>query len=375
MKDKDYFKEIKEIEKFYTEIITTLDLTFPKCINLQEEKRKFFTARVDDKFYNPQLKFIKKDFDEKIIEKLNNFKINTFFDKYGIKKLYKERLEEIKNEIKYQSMWGNSQNTKYIIKCKGIPSRKLLKKAQKFAKEYQRVKVRFERLTPRKIGNALKNYVKELTGDEVKVEYFDMPSKVNIEPALKLIQINPNERFTSLDLDRLKAHEIDVHYMRYFNGRNSGIKLLENGTAQYLKTEEGIAVFNEDREGVLSKAQMFIYAGRVIATYYCLTKSFFEIFEILKEHNFPDRAAFMITYRAKRNLCDTSQLGGFTKDYVYFEGYLIIKEYSKNHDINELMMGKIKLEDLKKLKKFKKKLMPEVVTSFSEETQEDIQES
>jgi len=179
-----------------------------------------------------------------------------------------------------------------------------------------------------------------------------MQSKVNISPINKEIRINPNERFTTLDLKRLKVHEIGTHYMRYYNGKQYIPKILKSGASNYIETEEGLAAYMEELMDVSSKAQIYIYAGRVIGTYYALRKSFYEVFQILKKYGFKDSDAFAITYRAKRNLCDTSQKGGFTKDYVYFSGYHKVKNYAKNNDIRDLFIGKIKIRDVKILNKF-----------------------
>ena len=47
-------------------------------------------------------------------------------------------------------------------------------------------------------------------------------------------------------LTQLIAHEIDVHAQRYESGRSSGIELFTTGTAGYLKTEEGLALYLQE---------------------------------------------------------------------------------------------------------------------------------
>ena len=116
-------------------------------------------------------------------------------------------------------------------------------------------------------------------------------------------------------------------------------------------------------KGVSSDAQMFIYAGRVIATHYALSKSFYNIYHILKKYKFKDSDAFSITYRSKRNLCDTSKPGGFTKDYVYYSGFYKIRKYvNSGYDIKKLFIGKIKIEDLEVLTPFIEKHLSSIET-------------
>lgn len=361
-KVKQYWKEVKEIEVMYEHYIKSFPLNYPKPLNLQEEKKNFFKALVDDRVYNPQIKFKKKRFDPKKLEEFKNIQIDTHNDIYGFKSLYKKRFEVKKLQLDYHHIWGNEESGKYAILYWGLPSIFLFLKAKFYCKYFKREKVRFRRITPKKIGTELKKTVQEITGNKIKLSYIDMPAKVNIEPYDSLIQINKNETFTTLDLKRLKVHEIGTHYMRYFNGAKQKIKILETGTANYLETEEGLAAYMEYLKGVSSKAQMFIYAGRVIASYYAPKKSFYEIFKILKKYNFRDDAAFAITYRVKRNLSDTSKHGGFTKDYVYFKGFHKVKKYAKRHDVKDLFIGKISLADIKVLKKFIKENRDKIIT-------------
>lgn len=363
-KENKYFKEIAQIEDEYYSIICDFDLSFPKALNLRQEKRKFFRAVADDKYYNPQIRYSKKNFDEKKVNALKKIKIDTKNDIYGFKKLYKARIKTKLLEIECHKNWGKPISTKYVKMYRGSPSRKLLSIAKVFCKNYKREKVKFKTLDNEIVAKRLKKEVFRLTGDKPDCLYVSLSSKIAINPSHNIIKINPHIRLTSLDVKRLKVHEIGVHYMRYFNAKQSGIKILQSGTSNYIETEEGLAVYCEELKEVLSSAQMFIYAGRVIATFYAPKMSFYEVFCLLKEYGFKNEDAFAITFRAKRNISDTSQKGGFTKDYVYFSGYLKIKKYAQKHNLKDLFIGKIKLEDLKLLKKFIKNNKDKIKTIF-----------
>jgi len=362
MDEKQYFKEIKNIEKRYFKLLSLFPLGIPKAINLQEEKKKFFAAIADDRKYNPFIRFDRPSFDRKKIKDLKKFKIDTKNDIYGLKKLYKKAAKRKISQIEARLTWGDAESTKHVVKFHGRPNSSLVRKAKKFCRGYHREKIKFTRLDYKKVGRELVKEVKRLTNKKIKVKFESIAAKVNIEPAVGFIQINKNEKFTSLDLKRLKVHEIGTHYMRYYNGHKSGIKLLELGTANYLETEEGLAAYMEEIKGVSSNAQMYVYAGRVIATHYALKKSFYQLFKILKNYGFENQVAFAITYRAKRNLSDTSKKGGFTKDYVYFSGYHKVKKYAQNNDLKDLFVGKINLDDLKSLDKFISKRSGSLVT-------------
>ncbi|MFW6285979.1 MAG: tyrosine/phenylalanine carboxypeptidase domain-containing protein [Nanoarchaeota archaeon] len=362
--DELYFKELQEIEKRYLEIIGELNLNFPRPLNLVAQKNKFFRAIADDKMYNPQFKYEKKIYNIDAIKNLKNFKISTKNDLYGFKKLYKDKIRSKLNDIKSHQNWGKPISTKYVIKSKGYPSLILLSKAKNYCKNYKREIVKFKVLTPEKVSKRLQQEIFRLTKNQINVVFVNIPSKVSIFPYGNTLKINPHEKLTSLDVKRLKIHEIGVHYMRYYNAQKFNINILSTGTSNYLKTEEGLAVYAEEQKGLLSKAQMFIYAGRVIATYYAPQKSFYEIYSILRHYGFKETDAFAITFRSKRNISDTSQKGGFTKDYVYFDGYFKVKKYLKKHDIKTLFIGKIKIEDVKTIKKFIQKNYDKIETIF-----------
>lgn len=368
MNEEKYWKEVKEIEKNLYYILDKFDTSFPKPLNNKREKAKFFRAYADDKIYNPQFKYERRSYEPEILEELKSIKINTFYDPYGFKRLLKDKVKEQIYAYGCYSNWGSPASTRYSVLFRGLPSKSLLKKAKKFCKEFQRETVKFRVITAKEAATELKKEVKRLTGDKIKVQLVQLPNKVNISPASGLIKINPDERFTTLDIKRLKVHEIGTHYMRYHNGRKFGFEILARGTARYPETEEGLAVFMEDKMGVLSKAQMYIYAGRVIASYYTPKKNFYELFTLLKEYGFKDQDAFALTFRAKRNICDTSQPGGFTKDYVYFKGYHEVAEFEKRNDIRELFAGKIKISDHKLIRRFIEENKNDIVTILDSES-------
>jgi hypothetical protein len=73
---------------------------------------------------------------------------------------------------------------------------------------------------------------------------------------------------------------------------------------------------------------------------------------------------FDLTLRVKRGLSDTSLPGGFTKDYLYLQGYYDVKEFASNHDVLDLFVGKIGIGDVKLVKKIPELVSPIFFPSF-----------
>ena len=66
-----------------------------------------------------------------------------------------------------------------------------------------------------------------------------------------------------------------------------------------------------------------------------LKKSFREIFEEIAKH-IPPKHAYIITYRVKRGMEDTSLPGGFPKDAAYILGFYKIKSALEKYKDSKL---------------------------------------
>ena len=217
MSEKAYFNEVKKLEKKLDKIFENFSFNYPKPFNAQEEKEKFFKAYADDRVYNPQFKFRKRNREEdlKVLQQLMEFDIDLSDDIYGFKKLLKEKVKERIRVVESFIYWGTGHAGKYALAAKGKHSIFLLCKAKNFCKKFQREKVKFINITADDVAKELKRAVKRRTGISIIVRKSpDMSAKVKIEPASHILEINPEEEFTSLDLERLKTHEIGCHFMR-----------------------------------------------------------------------------------------------------------------------------------------------------------------
>ncbi len=188
-----------------------------------------------------------------------------------------------------------------------------------------------------------------------------------------VIYTHKKDSYKTFDVCVSILHEVYGHLLRYKNGIDSDYHILQGGTAYYLSTEEGIAVFQAARiEGFektrarLTKSyEYFPQAG--LLSWKELTKLY------IKNGRTNLESIFWSILRLKRGIEDTSAVHSgtvFYKDKVYIDWYYSILTYFINQltntnqvkskewmkkSINKLflddiiMIWRIKVEDIEKI--------------------------
>ena len=134
--------------------------------------------------------------------------------------------------------------------------------------------------------------------------------------------------------------------MRYENGKQQPYNIFSMGLTNYLGTEEGLAVVNEELNHCLTRATLKTYAARVIAVHKALKCTFRETYNYLVKYLGKENA-FEVTLRAKRGIGNTFFPGAFTKDHLYLKGYIEVKKYLNNGgELRKLYYGKIGVKDI-----------------------------
>ena len=136
---------------------------------------------------------------------------------------------------------------------------------------------------------------------------------------------------------RLLTHEIEVHALRTENGRQSPLLLLGRGLDHYLDTEEGLAMYFQERVSSARHAPGFWDA---YATALTRQGNFVSVYETLREARTalarkagraePEQlgrdAAWRLCLRAYRGIHNTSHVGvGYRRDHIYRSGLLRVK--------------------------------------------------
>ena len=143
-------------------------------------------------------------------------------------------------------------------------------------------------------------------------------------------------------LEPLLHHEVGIHLVTYFNGRQQPLQQMYAGFAGYESLQEGLAVLSEYFTGGLTHHRLRTIAARVIAVRArCDGASFVDAYHLLRDQcRLRAKAAYTTTLRVYR-------AGGLTKDALYLRGLRDLLEYlHQDHDLEPLYAGKFALEHL-----------------------------
>lgn len=318
-------------------------------INSNEEKHFFFKSIEEGKKYEPQFVYPERDLND--IEKLKDVFVFTPNDD-AIKDSYLTHFKEQCYWIQTFAMRKDPSFHVMLSKLYSAPSNETVNKALNILKSQKLNDSYFsnEKLSLMEVKNILESELLKLGFTNWKVIIKPITAKMMVSSLTNELTINENASFCKLEIERLKVHEINTHIQRFENGKLQKYKIFQYGFSNYLETEEGLALFNEELKGVLSQDDMRKYALRVIACHWALSMGFYELFNLLNKYvSFDD--SWNLTLRVKRGIEDTSKVGGFLKDSLYLSGFLKIKNLHQQ-DINSLWIGKVGLKELEIINHF-----------------------
>lgn len=165
------------------------------------------------------------------------------------------------------------------------------------------------------------------------------------------------------------AHEIEGHYLRKINGRKSKFSLFAKWSAHYIETDEGLAIYNQNRFLTMQDKKYYGIYERYYFTQYALKHSYRRLVKHLAEF-YDDDYARVFTYmlRLKRWFKDPSKSGVFMKDTVYVNGFFSVEDYlDRGGSIHDLYIWKIHIDDLKEVQEnsFFREHKKDIIVPFS----------
>lgn len=326
--------------------------------NLEKEKYRFFQ---EEGRYNPQFVYPDINFDpEELKDRLQY--IET--DDSPLGQIYKHKKEEIVNKIALLQARGNgSVFTDISGKLFPIPDKELYESALSEKDTITYDKHKDSILNAEEAKSLFEDALEQYELDNWKVVIKDqMVADCSVNKKGSFF-IRDKAKFSKNRIESLIRHEIETHILTTVNGAQQPYEIFSQGTADYLLTQEGMAVYNEEHfnsHGL--KGERGIYS--IIGIYHAKNTSFTGLYTLFKEYNFSPERAYQSTLKIKRGLTDTSLPGCFSKSSIYYIGYKKIKEFIDNGgDYKDLYMGKInidKVELYKQIKELKEaKILPQ----------------
>jgi hypothetical protein len=181
------------------------------------------------------------------------------------------------------------------------------------------------------------------------------------------IFIRKDALFPASKLEGTIIHELETHVLTAENGKMQPYLLFNRGFGNYLLTQEGLAVYNQEEftEFGTSNIKYYFTAANILAVYYATQFSFSKCFHLMKQFSLPDEDAFRLVMKAKRGYKNTAQAGAFTKGVIYLKGLLMIREFAAaGGDLTKLYIGKIAMEDIDSIYKIPTLRSPKYVPFF-----------
>jgi len=359
-----------EVDKAINALDSKIKLLYHlKPLNLKEEREKFFAS----KKYNPQFTYPDLKFDPYTM-RADLKQIEVDDSPYG--KLFADKKEEVLHKVNLLEKRGTGDFMECSIKLYGYPKKKLVADAKRemkaiikeFSQKGERLSLDDESGDGRDSDWAAKEFNKVF-----KKYKIDWKAKIKEDLVSRCIAGKKNALFLRKDamfsearMKALVAHEIETHILSAENGKRQPYMIFNRGTANYLETQEGLAIYNTNT--VLEDDPEFFNVvphAIVMATEVGKKGTFREIYDFVKGLGFSEEKSFRIALKLKRGLEDTSQPGVFTKDYIYYKGYRDIQDYVKSGgDLQDLYIGKISVHDVHWIKKLSGIKKPKYVPAW-----------
>jgi hypothetical protein len=326
--------------------------------------------------YNPQFTYnfpTYKDLhhlSDQIKELDIKYRQKEYFDS-SFANLFFEKLDEMQTKInlirayKKQNFWLIDRYNRVLF---GEIDEDLLQRSKDKIKEWISfsAKILWTTLRWNDIIDYIKTYITKKRLEWVRVRRDDTTlSRISVGFwKFATIKIKNTAFFREHKLLSKLVHEIDVHTMRYLNGKKSGRNIFTTGTAGYLETEEWLSVYLANKklqeiipwyDGISKYKNYYFVAQASTMSFAELAKKIVDIKKTLSKRKntvINYKTLFNTTLKFMKGKKDTSiQNTGmiFGKNIVYLNGYEKISKLSLQEPVKLqylIKCWKIKESDL-----------------------------
>lgn|GEM_PF-1085780 len=290
--------------------------------NIESERQKFIQKKGE---YVPNFEYQDVSLDtEELLEKLENIEIPDIPLSY----LFQKKKQEIHNKILFVKAFKSQDTagmTEYSQKIFGDIIPENFDYAKKMLENSHLIKQEEDILFFEDIRDYLKKFNHIYN---IKTRLIEREGTARFTMKGDQLILRTGASVGKRELRSVVAHEVEGHYLRKVNGRLSKFSIFSRGTAGYIETEEGIAIYNQSRFLTKHDRKTYSIFERYFFTQYTLKHSYRRLVKKLVEY-YGDDYGGIFTYilRLKRGFKDPSKSGVFMKDVVYTNGYLAVSNY------------------------------------------------
>ncbi len=274
----------------------------------------------------------------------------------GLANLYLERLEELELELAILDAWGDPARVRPIC-------------ARRYGRGDERVQTRDGEAPLTAVAHSLLETLPDASASESMLPPSALPGEasvaqritraalgigldceVRVEPRLASLAATGERTvflaarsFSLREARRIVAHEVFGHLVVAANARAQPLRLLSVGLAGSFADQEGLAIYLEERLGVLCSDRMRTLAARVMATQWLYSGAGFgdTAQRLHTQHRFSAEAAIAIAERTYRG-------GGVARDAGYLAGYLRVRGAIERKEVHvdELRLGRVSVASI-----------------------------
>jgi alpha-L-glutamate ligase-like protein/uncharacterized protein (TIGR02421 family) len=322
-------------------------LSHLKPKNLREEKEKFMA----DPSYNPQFIYKPLSFDAHALKRELE-RLSDQLDDSPTARLFQGKIEEQGTKIHLLETRGGRSFSDLSRQLYGTPNEKLLERARE--RLAQKPKHFFSMGRRYSLPEAVLEFQRAFQ------EYGLHQWRIKINRHMvstcsagkqNTFFVREGMEFSETRLRMVIAHEIETHILTAENGKHQPYSLFNRGFGNFLETQEGLAIWNQEHIVGEDVEKNYRSASLVFVVDFAAKHSFAETYDYCLKLGMSEGEAFQTVLKMKRGFADTSKPGTFTKDALYFSGYLQIQDFVANGGaLRDLYYGKYNLEDLALIK-------------------------
>jgi len=343
-----------EIDQEIVNIDNKIKLLFHlRPINLTEEQKKF----LKNFSYNPQFIYPELRFDP---DELKTRLAKIELDSSPLGQIFLEKKAELIKKIELVENIDTENFTEKSVDLFGQPSKELIAECEKMLIERGKSQaIESEDISAEEAAKKFEKVFEKYGLKNWKVKLKDEMVTDCVAGKNNMMFVRKGAQFSEKRLQSLVIHEIETHILTAENGKNQPFEIFNRGLADYLITQEGLAMYNVSKQTSKSIKENFRALSLVIAADIAMRSSFVETFEKILSYGIPIDQAVRVTLKVKRGLTDTGEAGAFTKDILYYKGFKEVLAFVENGGkIKDLYIGKLNIKDLELIKKIEGLLPP-----------------